>query len=256
MAAERMPQNITIKEIIDCAVCNQYYLRNRRSTRMRISLGRRILGVGLVLAFSGSTLMAETGAAMLYANGPVAVNGAGVSRASTVFAGDTIETRTGGVTIALKGSTVVVPANSSLVFRGQTVEVGEGGAEINTTNGMAAKMNAFTVSPAANGSAKYEIASVDGKLLVAAKRGAVVLSDENGSTVVQEGTTKTANDEPAPPDQSQKKKKKKGGAAPIPGATGAAVSGKALMIAGAGAATAGIILAIVTTGQPESPTRP
>lgn len=217
--------------------------------------GRKFLGLLLLVAFPASTILADSNAAMLYAKGAVAVNGAGATRSSAVFAGDKIQTKAdSSVTISSAGTTLIVPANSSVVYQGNAIEVGTGAVQVNTTRNMSAKVDEFTVTPAADGNATFQVSRVDGTVTIAAERGAVVVSDGESSKVVKEGTSQTTTDDQIP-DPGQKKKKRRGGAAPIPVA-GQGLGQKALIGAAIGAAAAGTSLAIITTGPPESPSSP
>lgn len=213
--------------------------------------GRKFLGLLLIVAFPASTILADSNAAMLYAKGAVAVNGVGANRSSAVFVGDKIQTTANSsVTISSAGSTLIVPASSSVVYQGSAVEIGSGAVQINTTRNMSARVDEFTVTPAADGSATFQVTKTNGSVTVAAERGAVVVSDGEKSTVVKEGTTQTASDSQNPPEKGDKKKRKRRAILLVGGGSGAAV-GAALAVSAVGATTA-----IVTTGPPESPSSP
>jgi hypothetical protein len=218
---------------------------------------QRSVSVVLALVMSGAVLLADSNNAMLYATGAVAVNGVAANRSAALFPGDKVQTAAqSGGTITTPGSTIVLAPNSSLVYEGKALELAAGVVEVNTTRGMGAHAAYFTVAPAANQTAKFQVASKDGKITVAAERGAVVLSDGNDSVVVQEGTTQTADQQVTP--ASKKDKKKAGGMVPpsaasqgVGGASKTLLVGAALVGLGVGTAAA-----LATTGPPASPSRP
>lgn len=216
---------------------------------------RTLIVWALVVTFSASMMLADPGTnAMMYTSGAVVVNGTGAAGTAAVFAGDKIRTAdSSAARISMPGSTIIVPSNSALMYSGKSVELNAGQVEINTTNGMAAKVAGLTISPATNGTARFQVAMLEGAVAIAAERGALTINDGETNTVVQEGSTQTT-DEPQAPGPQQKKKKKKGGAVPLPGA-GQGAGGVFKTIAVAGGATAGIVLAIKTTGPPESKDR-
>lgn len=215
-----------------------------------MGLGRKFLGLFLIAAFSASTVLADSNTAMLHAKGAVVVNGTAASRSSAVYAGDRIQTNAdASVTISSGGSTLVVPANSSVVYQGDVVEVGAGAVQVNTSRNMSAKVDEFTVKPA-SGSATFQVSKLNGAVTIAAERGNVVVSDGEKTTVVKEGTAqRTADDTSSPePGQTNKKRKKRILMILLPGG---AAGGAFIGTAAAGAAVSGI-----TTGPPESPSKP
>lgn len=209
--------------------------------------GRKFLGLLLIVAFPASTILADSNSAMLYAKGAVAVNGAGASRSSAVFVGDKIQTNSdSSVTISSAGSTLIVPANSSITYEGNAVDVAVGAVQVNTSRNMSAKVDGFTVTPASNGRATYQVSKLNGLVTIAAERGNVVVSDGENSTVVKEGNAQTAAGDQNTAGADKKKKKK--------GANG---TGQKALIGGMiGTAVAGTAAAIITTGPPESPANP
>lgn len=217
---------------------------------MELGLGRKFVGLSLVVIFSASTVLADSNAAMLHAKGAVVVNGTAGSHSSAVYAGDKIQTNAdGNVTISSGGSTLVVPANSSVVYQGDAVEVGAGTVQINTSRNMSAKVGEFTVKPA-NGSATFQVSKLNGAVTIAAERGNVVVSDGESTTVVKEGTSaQSAIEKPGGLNVAEKAKSSKKTAWILTG-LGASGAAGAAVAAGSGAA------AIITTGPPESPSRP
>lgn len=215
---------------------------------------RTLLVWALVVLFSASMMLADSGgSAMLYSSGAVAINGTGSNGTAALFAGDKIRTADGSAArISMRGSTIVVPSNSALMYAGKSVELNAGQVDINTSSGMSAKVAGLTVSPAANGTARFQIAKLEGSVAIAAERGDIVVSDGESNSVIQEGTTQTT-DEPQAPGPQKKKKNKKGGVVLTPASQSwGGVAKTGLLVAGA---TGAIVTVIKTTGPPESKDR-
>lgn len=150
-----------------------------------------IVSLFLVVLFPASSMLAETGAAaMLYTSGAVMVNGTGAPRTAALFRGDAVQTKDGGaVTISLAGSTVLVPANSKVVLRSDGMELNAGVVEVNTTKGLAAHAEAFSIAPANSGNAKFQVARLSDAIMVTAERGAVTVTGGGNTVNVAEGGT-------------------------------------------------------------------
>lgn len=216
---------------------------------MEFGPGRKFLGLSLIVVFAASTVLADSNAAMLHAKGAVVVNGMAGSRSSALYVGDKIQTNAdASVTISSGGSTLVVPANSSIVYQGDAVEVGAGRVQINTSRNMSAKVDEFTVKPA-NGSGTFQVSKLNGAVTITAERGNVVVSDGESTTVVKEGTAQSTSEDKGSPDPGQNKKKKKRGLMVL-------IPGGAAGAAFIGTAAAGTATSVITTGPPESPSKP
>ncbi len=166
---------------------------------MRDRMVTKFLSVVMMLVFPASIMMAETNAAMLYSSGHAMLNGTGVAHSTAVFAGDKIQTaQDSAATIHGNGSTVLVPANSSVQFQGDGIDLESGSAVVSTTKGLKAKVDDLTVRPV-NGSAKFEVIAKNGDVLIAARTGSLSLTDANGTTYLQEGGTTTKSKKGAIP---------------------------------------------------------
>src|ERR1035441_6044653 len=74
-----------------------------------------VLCLLLVVVFGASLLSAQTGGAMLYANGNVKVNGQAAGDSTSIFSGDRVDvTESSAGSINRSGSSVVVSPNSSI----------------------------------------------------------------------------------------------------------------------------------------------
>jgi hypothetical protein len=232
----------------------------------------KVVAVLMAIALPASVMSAETRNAMLFASNTAVLNGTIFQRTSAVFPGDKLSVPAkSAVTINLNGSSILVPAFSNITYNGDSVALEpQAAVAVTTTKGMAAQIKDIKISPAKDGSAKYQVARYDGQVVVAAKQGAVLIASAAGSRVLAEGNTTTLAD---PEQQKQKKcddpdqKKQKEceaaqattGRGAAPATTGVGVgelpTWVAVMI---GVAAAGIAagVAIATTGEPATPPHP
>jgi hypothetical protein len=149
----------------------------------------------LAVVLPASGLMADSNAAMLRTAGVVTVNGKTTSNSSAVFEGDTIHTAdNSSVVITSSGSMVAVLSASSITYRGKAVELGSGAVEVTTSNGLIARVDQFTVTPASSGSVKYEVTRQDRNVVIAAKQGSVFVSDGTNRKLLTEGNTTESSD--------------------------------------------------------------
>ncbi len=152
------------------------------------SLGFRSLVWMLVLCLPAVSVMADVEAAMLYAKGKVTVNGKLIGRSTTIFAGDKIRTGVDSmVTIAGKGSNVLISPNSGVAFGANRIEVNEGSATVTTSSGMTAVAGGLRISPVDSGKARFEVVQQKGSVQVSALAGRLSLSDGKMVTVLEAG---------------------------------------------------------------------
>jgi hypothetical protein len=143
----------------------------------------------LVVVFGVSTLSAQTGGAMLYANGDVKVNGQAARDSTSIFSGDKVDvTESSSVSINRSGSSVVVSPNSSIQYQPTSIEVIQGSARVSTTQAMSASAGQVLVSPK-DAVAKFDVVRTGDKVVVVSREGALTVKDGNRTTVVQSGAT-------------------------------------------------------------------
>ncbi len=151
----------------------------------------RIIGVlsVLVIAFGTSILSAQTGGAMLYANGNVKVNGQAAGDSTSIFSGDKVDVaESSSVSINRSGSSVVVSPNSSIQYEQASVEVIHGSARVSTSKGMSANAGQILVSPK-DAVAKFDVLRADDKVVIVSREGALTVKDGSRTTVVQSGAS-------------------------------------------------------------------
>ena len=186
------------------------------------------------------TFLFASNSAMLTAMGPINANGHIGPNSIALFAGDVVTTQVdSAATINAEGSMVLVQPDSSVQFQGNAVVMDRGAVVITTSKGMAVRTGKFTITPAASGSSKFEVSDSGGVVQIAAREGALTISDGATTTVLQEGQQTTRQD-------SEQAKEKEEERPAHPAASSVHVSRKVVgMIVGgaAGGTTVGVLLA-------------
>ena len=147
----------------------------------------KCLACSLVLCLLAPSLSAETPAAMLYSTGNFALNGADGPRSSAIMPGDQIQTRAGAsVSITSTGTNVLVGPNSSLTYDTGAIQFADGTAVVATSRSMAAEVRGVRVTPA-KAAGTYRISRDGNRVIIAALKGSLVLSEGSESHTLAEG---------------------------------------------------------------------
>jgi len=149
-----------------------------------------ILGCSLLVVLLGANLLsAQTGSAMLYANGNVTVNGLAAGNSTAVFSGDKVEVPAASAgSINLVGSSVVVNPNSAIQYSSGSVDVIQGGARVSTSKGMSATAGPVVVSPI-DASAKFDVVKTSDKVVVISREGGLNVKDGDRTIAVASGSS-------------------------------------------------------------------
>jgi hypothetical protein len=217
-------------------------------TIMTTGKWNRVLALFLAVMLPCSFIAAESRGAMVFATNSVIVNGSHISKTTAIFPGDKLTVPADSVaTITLSGTSILMPKETSLTFTGDSILLEpQAVVAVNTTVGMAAQIKDIRISPAQNGSARYQVARYNGQVFIAAKQGPVLIASASGSRVLAEGSTTSVPD-PEPPKSGS----------PPPAATGASgfpTWGIVLIAAAVAGVAAGV--GIASTGSPASPSHP
>jgi hypothetical protein len=221
-----------------------------------MSAFRKMVSCVLLLAFPASLFAADSGAAMLYATGAAWVNGSHVPNASAIFAGDLVQTRSdAAANINAPGSSITVLGDSLVEFEGASLKVEHGGVAISTSKGVAASAGDVKVAPASNSWTEFNMTDVDGTVKIAARKGDLNITDDNGTTTLAQGQETTRDEQSDQSSDSKKKNKKRGtGAAP---AAGGGVLDSPLAIGIGGAVIVGVTAwVLIRSDNPVSPSEP
>jgi hypothetical protein len=206
----------------------------------------------LLAVMPAALLGANSGAAMLYAQGIAWLNGASVPRTSAVFPGDLVQTKTDAVVhINAAGSSVMVLSDSLVKYEGNTLSLEHGTVTVATTKGMSIRAGEVNVEPAQpNNQTQYEIRDVNGTVEIKAREGDLRVSDGTETTTVAQGEQTTRDNS----EQQKNKRRRTGGA--VPAASGPLLDSPYAIGAGAGA-VGGLMLWVLLQGDdPASPVDP
>ena len=222
---------------------------------MRRSTYRTVVCL-LVLA-SPVTLFAGdmTPSAMLYSHGGTMLNGTAVPRSSALFSGDLVQTGTDSVAnINVTGSTVLVLNDSLIEYEGDSVKLEHGGLSVSTSKSMSAHAGDIRISPAKDVLTEFEVRNVDGGVQIAARKGDLSVTDQNGTSTLAQGQD-TTKDQSSP--QSTKKRRRQAGPVPgaVPGSAGAILDSPWVIGIGGGAIIGVTTWVLVQSDNPASPTK-
>jgi hypothetical protein len=222
---------------------------------MGMSAFRKMVSCVLLLMVPGSLLAADSGAAMLYANGAAWLNGSHVPNSSAIFAGDLVQTRSdSAANIHAPGSSITVLGDSLVQFEGASLKVEHGGVSVSTSKGVATTAGDVRVAPASNAWTEFNVTDIDGTVRIAANKGDLTITDDDGTVTLPQGQETTRNEQS---DQTDKKKKdKKRAAGAVPAAGGGALNSPVAIGVGA-AAIGGLTIWVLTrSSNPVSPATP
>lgn len=221
---------------------------------MGMSAFRSMVSCMLLLIVPASLFGADSGAAMLYANGAAWLNGAHVPNSSAIFAGDLVQTRSdSAANIHAPGSSITVLGDSLVQFEGSSLNLEHGGVSVATSKGIATTAGDVRVAPASNAWTEFNVTDTDGRVHIAARKGDLTITDDSGTVTLAQGQ-ETTRDEQS--DQGDKKKGKKRGTGAVPAAGGGVLSSP-LAIGIGGAAIVGVTAwVLIRNDNPVSPSTP
>jgi hypothetical protein len=137
-----------------------------------------------LLALFPASLWARPAQATVQAQGNVTVNGTKVDNTTTIFAGDKVQTADNSMAnIAAQGTMVQLSPNSSAIFSDKALDLGCGSALVTTSLGQVVRVAGVTITPAAQGTTKFEVSQGAGALKISAKEGSVIVDDGAKHTV-------------------------------------------------------------------------
>ncbi len=219
---------------------------------MGMSAFRRIVSCLLLLIVPASLWAADSGAAMLYANGAAWLNGSHVPNSSAIFAGDLVQTRIGGAAnIHAPGSSITVLSESLVQFEGGSLKVEHGGVSVSTSRGVSTTAGDVRVAPASNAWTEFNVTDIDGTVRIAARKGDLTVTDDDGTVTLAQGQETTRDEQP-----SDNKKKKKRGVGAVPAAGGGVLNSPIAIGIGAGVIAGVTIWVLSKDDDPISPNKP
>jgi hypothetical protein len=226
---------------------------------MGMAAFRKLVSCVLLLILPGSLMAADSGAAMLYADGAAWLNGSQVPKSSAIFSGDLVQTRSdSAASIHAPGSSVTVLGDSMVEFQGASLKVEHGGVAVFTSKGRATTAGDIRVAPVSDVSwTEFNVTDTDGTVRIVARKGDLKITDDQGTTTLQQGQETTKDEQSDQTDNSKKKHKNNKqtvGAAPAAG--GGWLDSPIAIGVGGGAILALTIWVIIKSDNPLSPAAP
>src|SRR5271169_365653 len=124
---------------------------------------RSMVSCVLLLIWPASLFAADSGAAMLYADGAAWLNGSHIPESSAIFAGDLVQTRSdAAANIHASGSSITVLGDSLVKFEGASLKVEHGGVSVSTSKGVATVAGGVTVTPRSNAWTEFNVTDING----------------------------------------------------------------------------------------------
>jgi hypothetical protein len=222
---------------------------------MGMSAFRRMVSCLLLLIVPASLFGADSSAAMLYANGAAWLNGSHVPNSSAIFAGDLVQTRSdSAANIHASGSSITVLGDSLVQFEGASLKVEHGGVSVSTSKGVAATAGDVRVAPVSNAWTEFNVIDIDGTVRIAARKGDLSVTDDNGTVTLAQGQETTRDESSEQPNGKKKNKKRAAGAAPAAG--GGALNSPIAIGVGAAAIVGVTAWVLLKNDDPVSPATP
>jgi hypothetical protein len=214
----------------------------------------------VLLVVPASLFAADSGAAMLYANGAAWLNGSHVPNSSAIFAGDLVQTRSdSAANIHAPGSSITVLGDSLVQFEGVSLKVEHGGVSVSTSKGVATTAGDVRVAPSSNAWTEFNVTDVDGTVRIAARKGDLTVTDDSGTVTLAQGQETTRDESSGQTDNKKDNKKSKkrsaaGGAIP---AAGGGLLNSPIAVGIGGAAVVGVTAwVLLKNDNPVSPAVP
>jgi ferric-dicitrate binding protein FerR (iron transport regulator) len=221
----------------------------------------------MVVLCGGASFAAGPGG-ILYASGQVSVNGERAQHATSVFAGDKVQTAPGSsATVSLIGTQVAIPSETSVLMKDGMVELGCGSTSVRTQNGMGVHAGAADVVPT-DKIARYAVVQTPEKLEVTSESGSVTVRTAEKSVIVNAGQSVSmpancnlpatyANAQPMSTAPATVASQGVGGAVAVPAATGSGLGPGAIgTIAAAVAGSTATAVVVGGAAPPKSPSVP
>jgi hypothetical protein len=225
---------------------------------MGMAAFRKLVSCVLLLILPGSLMAADSGTAMLYADGAAWLNGSQVPKSSAIFSGDLVQTRSdSAASIHAPGSSVTVLGESLVQFEGASLKVEHGGVAVSTSKAMATTAGDVRVTPASNEWTEFNVTDTDGTVRIMARKGDLKITDDQGTTTLQQGQDTTRDEQSDQTDNSKKKNKnKKQGVGAAPAAGGGLLDSPIAVGIGGGAIIGLTIWVLIQGDNPLSPAQP
>jgi hypothetical protein len=136
----------------------------------------------------------DAGAAMLYGD-DVSVNNSVIPKSIAIFPGDVLATKGASATMVDTGSSATVTADSLVDYQKNNLRLERGDLAVTTSVGMSVRVGCVVVTPADEVTTKFEVRDLDGKIIIDAQKGDLIISENKQHEKLMEGQEGTRRDE-------------------------------------------------------------
>jgi hypothetical protein len=226
---------------------------------MGMSAFRKMVSCVLLMIVPASLFAADSGAAMLYADGAAWLNGSHVPKSSAIFVGDLLQTRSdSAANIHAPGSSITVLGDSLVQFEGASLKLEHGGVSVSTSKGVATSAGDVRIAPATSKWTEFNVTDTDGTVRIAARKGDLTVTDDSGTVTLAQGqeTTRDEQSDQSSQTDSKNKKNKKRAVGAAPAAAGGILNSPVAVGIGAAAVVGVTTWVLLQSSTPVSPSDP
>jgi hypothetical protein len=217
---------------------------------MSVSALRNLVAWLMLFLFPLSLSAADTGSAILRSVGGVWVNGNEIAGSTTIFTGDSLETKPGFVAnLDVEGSSVLIQPESIVKFEGTFLTLEHGSVSVGTSTAMSVHVNCIRVEPVSNDRTQYDVADVSGKVDVAAHKDDVKIT-QSGSLRKPSPQNSSLSDVVHEGQQGSREESQACGAAEPPESAAHGLPTKWIEIGGGAGAGVAVICLLLCKGSP------
>jgi hypothetical protein len=138
-------------------------------------------------------------------------------------------------------------------FEGSSLKIERGGVSVSTSKGVATTAGDVRVVPASGAWTEFNVTDTDGTVRIAARKGDLTITDDNGSVTLPQGQETTRDDQSQ---DGKKNKKKKRGTGAAPAAGGGALDSPIAIYTGSAAIIGVTAWVLLKSDDPVSPSSP
>jgi hypothetical protein len=226
---------------------------------MGMSAFRKMVSCVLLMIVPASLFAADSGAAMLYADGAAWLNGSHVPKSSAIFVGDLLQTRSdSAANIHAPGSSITVLGDSLVQFEGASLKLEHGGVSVSTSKGVATSAGDVRIAPATSKWTEFNVTDTDGTVRIAARKGDLTVTDDSGTVTLAQGqeTTRDEQSDQSSQTDNKNKKNKKRAVGAAPAAAGGILNSPVAVGIGAAAVVGVTTWVLLQSSTPVSPSDP
>jgi hypothetical protein len=226
---------------------------------MGMSAFRKMVSCVLLMIVPASLFAADSGAAMLYADGAAWLNGSHVPKSSAIFVGDLLQTRSdSAANIHAPGSSITVLGDSLVQFEGASLKLEHGGVSVSTSKGVATSAGDVRIAPATSQWTEFNVTDTDGTVRIAARKGDLTVTDDSGTVTLAQGqeTTRDEQSDQSSQTDNKNKKNKKRAVGAAPAAAGGILNSPVAVGIGAAAVVGVTTWVLLQSSTPVSPSDP